>query len=192
MNIEIKKLTPDMAKDYVRFFNNTPHNEKHSMKCFCVCWCSNVPEGFDVRPEETVALQFVRNGNLQGYLAYFEGNVVGWVNANTKSECLNSLGWQWSRTTYPTDSATDKYTKSIFCFTIAPEFQRKGIATQLLERVCRDAEQDGFYFVEVYPDKILNEKSENFVGYTEMYEKLGFTVFYETENRCVMRKELKL
>ena len=191
MNIEIRKLTPDMAEDYVRFFNNTPHNEKHNMKCYCVCWCSNVPDGFDVRPEETVALQFVKNGNLQGYLAYSEENVVGWVNANTKSECLNSLGWQWGRTTYPTDSATDKHTKSIFCFTIAPEFQRKGIATQLLERVCQDAEQDGFHSVEVYPDKILNEKSENFVGYTKMYEKLGFTVCYETENRCVMRKELK-
>jgi len=150
----------------------------------------NTGTKFILRMKYWMLLQFVRNGNLQGYLAYFEGNVVGWVNANTKSECLNCLGWQWGRTAYPTDSATDIYTKSIFCFTIAPDFQRKGIATQLLERVCQDAKQDGFHFVEVYPDKILNEKSENFVGYTEMYEKLGFAVVYETENRCVMRKEL--
>jgi len=191
MNITIKKLTPDLAEDYVHFFNTTPHNEKHNMKCYCVCWSSNVPEGFDVRPEADVALQFVRNGNLQGYLAYFEGKVIGWVNANTKSECLNCLGWQWSRTAYPTNSATDKYTKSVFCFTIAPEFQRKGIATQLLGQVCNDAKQDGFRFVEAYPDKILTGKSEGFVGYTKMYEKLGFTVYYETENRRVMHKELK-
>lgn len=190
MNIEIKRLTSELAEDYVHFFDVIPHNEKHNMKCFCVCWASNVPEGFEVRPEANVALQFVRNGNLQGYLAYCAGKVIGWVNANTKSECLNCLGWQWSRTAYPTDGETEKYTKSIFCFTIAPEFQRKGIATMLLERVCDDAKQDGFRFVEAYPDKILTEKSEGFVGYTAMYEKLGFTVHYETENRCVMRKEL--
>ncbi len=190
MNITIKKLTPDLAEDYVHFFNTTPHNEKHNMKCYCVCWASNVPEGFDASPNETVALQMVRNGNLQGYLAYFDGRVIGWVNANTKSECLKCLGWQWGRTAYPTDSEIDKYTKSIFCFTIAPEFQRKGIATQLLERVCRDAKEDGFHFVEVYPDKTLTKESENFVGYANMYEKQGFTVYYETGNRRVMRKEL--
>lgn len=191
MNITIKRLTPDLAEDYVHFFNTTPHNERYNMKCYCVCWSSNVPEGFDVRPEADVALPFVRNGNLQGYLAYSEGKVIGWVNANTKSECLNCLGWQWSRTAYPTDSATDQYTKSIFCFTIAPEFQRKGIATQLLEQVCSDAKQDGFRFVEAYPDKIFTEQSEGFVGHTEMYKKLGFTVCYETENRCVMLQKLK-
>lgn len=190
MDIVIKKLTPNLAEDYVDFFNTTPHNEKHNIKCYCVCWASNVPEDFDVRPEADIALQFVKNGNLQGYLAYYEGKIVGWVNANTKSECLNCLGWQWSRTNYPNDSAIDKYTKSIFCFTIAPEFKRKGIATQLLERVCNDAKEDGFRFVEAYPDRIVTEESENFVGYTEMYKKLGFNVCYETDNQYVMKKEL--
>ncbi|MFA5449233.1 MAG: GNAT family N-acetyltransferase [Clostridia bacterium] len=164
MNIEIKKLMPDMAEEYVHFFNTTPHNHKHNMKCYCICWCSNVPEGFDVRPEADFALKFVRNGNLQGYFAYSEGKVIGWVNANTKSECLNCLGWKWSRTSYPTDSETDKHTKSIFCFTVAPEFQRKSITTQLLERVYQDAKHDGFRFVEAYPDKILTKKSEGLLA----------------------------
>jgi hypothetical protein len=41
MNIEIKKLTPELADDYVHFFDTTPHDDfvpEH--KCYCVCWCS--------------------------------------------------------------------------------------------------------------------------------------------------------
>ena len=43
--------------------------------------------------------------------------------------------------------------KSIFCFVIAPEMQRMGIATQLVERVCKDAAGEGFDYVEAYVNK---------------------------------------
>jgi len=36
MNIEIRKLTPDLVEDCVTFFDTTPHNEKHKMRCYCV------------------------------------------------------------------------------------------------------------------------------------------------------------
>lgn len=193
MDIEIHKLTPDMAEDYMRFFDNTPHNEKWHTKCYCVCWCGNEPEGIDCSTEEkrrAVALQFVNNGNLQGYLAYSSGQVVGWCNANTKSDCLTCGGWRYLMGSVPTDEFADMKVKSIFCFTIAPEKQHNGIATLLLERVCQDAAQDGFHFVEVYPNKIITAESENHGGFTEMYEKLGFTVYEELESIYVMRKEL--
>lgn len=67
---------------------------------------------------------------------------------------------------------------------------RKGIATRLLERVCRDAAQEGFLYVEANPNRIFTEESEDFVGHAEMYEKLGFTVHKELEDRLVMRKKL--
>ena len=82
--------------------------------------------------------------------------------------------------------------KSIFCFAVAPKMRRQGIASQLLARVCQDAAEDGFDFVEAYPDKEVKAKSENFVGYADMYKKFGFTVFYETQKKLVMRKQLKL
>lgn len=43
--------------------------------------------------------------------------------------------------------------KSIFCFTIAPDMWRNGIAAQLLSQVCEDAIQDGYDCIEVYPNK---------------------------------------
>jgi GNAT superfamily N-acetyltransferase len=193
MAVEIKKLTPGLAEDYVRFFDNTPHNKKYNTKCYCVGWCGNEPEGVDYSTEEkrrAVACEYVKGGNLQGYLAYYDGRVVGWCNANTKADCLSCAGWRYVMGSVPTDELVDKKIKSIFCFTIAPEMQRKGIATRLLERVCQDAARDGFLFVEAYPNRIITAETEDFVGYAGMYEKMGFTVYKELENMYVMRKKL--
>ena len=81
--------------------------------------------------------------------------------------------------------------KSIFCFVIKPEMKRQGIATLLLEQVCKDAFQDGFDFVEVYPFKKISWQSSDFGGYYEMYRKNGFTVSCETEQGLVMQKHLQ-
>jgi hypothetical protein len=92
MDIEIRRLTPDLAEDYVRFFDETPHDDGiDEHKCYCVCWCSGDSEGKDFSSREKrreSALQMVRAGKLQGYLAYQGGVIVGWCNANTKSECM--------------------------------------------------------------------------------------------------------
>ena len=194
MNLTIKPLTPELAEDYVSFFDETQHNDKWNTKCYCVCWCSNEPAGIDCSTEEkrkTVAIQFVKDGNLQGYLAYSNNEVVGWCNANTKADCTAGKFWKHMMSSVPIEESTDRKVKSVFCFTIAPRMQRKGIATQLLDRVCNDASEEGFDFVEVYPNKFVNAESENHVGFIEMYKKLGFTVYAELENMYVMRKDLK-
>ena len=194
MNLIIKPLTPDLAGDYVRFFDKTPHNDKWNTKCYCVCWCGNEPVGIDCSTEEkrrTVALQFVKGGNLQGYLAYFNNDVVGWCNANTKADCTTGGFWQHLMVSVPINESEDRKVKSVFCFTIAPEMQRKGVAAQLLERVCIDAAKEGFDFVEAYPNRIVTAESENHRGFTEMYKKHGFTVSAESENMYIMRKALR-
>ncbi len=200
MNIIIRKLTPDLADDYVRFFDVTPHNHKHqNTKCYCVYWCNEDGEDKDFTTKKArrdYAIQCVKGGNIQGYLAYCEDKVVGWCNANTKSDCLLCKGWRGMngprRGFIPTEEATPEIRiKSVFCFTIAPEMRRQGIASLLLARVCQDAAEDGYDFVEAYPDILVTEKSEDFVGYAGMYEKFGFTVFHQTNRKLAMRKPLK-
>ena len=74
---------------------------------------------------------------------------------------------------------------------IAPQMQRKGVATQLLERVCTDAADDGFDYVEAYLNKDFIETDNDFRGPLTMYQKCGFTIFAEKEGRVVVRKALK-
>ena len=81
--------------------------------------------------------------------------------------------------------------KSIFCFVIAPEMRRKGIAQLLLERVCQDAAQDGYDLVEAYPEKEFINECEDYQGPIELYKKSGFAVYHEAGQKFVMRKQLK-
>jgi len=134
----------------------------------------------------------VNGNNIQGYLAYHSGRAVGWCNANTKADCLKCVSWRKFMDYVPLeDPDAGIRVKSIFCFVIAPEMQRKGIATLLLERVCQDAADEGFDFVEVYPHKASSWQSSDYGGHYEMYRKGGFYVSSEAEKGLVMRKRLK-
>ncbi len=197
MNVEIRKLTPDLLEDYLYFFENEAHadNEEED-RCYCVCWCSDdhreVKDFSTPEKRRDLAVQYINNETIQGYLAYCDGQVVGWCNANTKSDCLNCISWLRFMTSVKTkESAPDIKVKSIFCFTIAPSMKRKGIATQLLERVCKDATDDGFDFIEAYPNKKFKNVFSDFMGPMELYKKFGFTIHEEMENTYVMRKYLK-
>ena len=195
LNVEIRKLTPELAGDYVHFFDTTPHDyniDEH--KCYCVCWCSDDSEGKDFSTREkrrVYAGKYVKENILQGYLAYYNGKIVGWCNANAKSDCLKCESWKRQMGSVQTDESTpDIKVKSVFCFVIAPKMKRKGIASKLLERVCQDAVRDGFDFVEAYPSKEFVSDID-FTGPINMYLKNGFTVIYETENSLVVTKRLK-
>ncbi|MBR5743473.1 MAG: GNAT family N-acetyltransferase, partial [Clostridia bacterium] len=43
--------------------------------------------------------------------------------------------------------------KSVFCFVVSPEYRCQGISGALLDRVCEEAEKEGFDFLEAYPCK---------------------------------------
>jgi GNAT superfamily N-acetyltransferase len=197
MAFEIRRLTPATAEEYVNFFDTTPHSDNiGEHRCYCVCWCGTDAEGEDFSTAEKrrgCALAYVQSGALQGYLAYCNGKVVGWCNANTKADCLRCYSWRHFMGDVPAGEAADgARVKSIFCFAIAPDMRRKGLAKQLLERICLDATRDGFDVVEAYPNKAFVDEAEDFMGPAALFEQSGFTVCCETEQRLVMRKRLKL
>ena len=198
MNIEIRKLTPDLADEYVHFFDVTPHDDntiKDELPCYCVTWrsddsyISDNRHWFPTREERREqAHRFVRAGHLQGYLAYRGGEIVGWCNATADCQGgVNYLRSYWPIEEYPAGIKV----KSIFCFLIAPEAQRTGVAAKLLERVCLDAVADGFDFVEAYAYKEFNAVPHDFRGPLAMYEKRGFVKYAERDGKIVMRKALR-
>lgn len=197
MNIEIRELTPDLLDDYLYFFENVAHEDNEEEdRCYCVCWCSDDHRaGKDFSSPEkrrNYAIQYIHDGIIKGYLAYCDGRVVGWCNANKKSDCLNCISWLRFMTSVNTaDSNLDSKVKSVFCFTIAPDMRRKGIAARLLERVCRDAADDGFDYIEAYPNKEFINVFRDFMGSVDMFAKCGFMIHEETEHKVVMRKKLK-
>lgn len=194
MEIEIKRLVPGLAEDYIRFFDATPHDDGvDEHKCYCICWTSTdhekeKPDFSTAGKRRAMAAEYVKSGALQGCLAYADGRPIGWCNANTKADCRRCESWLRFMGDLPEDELGLKI-KSIFCFVIAPEWQRKGIAARLLERVCRDAEAEGFDFVEAYPKRSFSSPAQSFHGPAAMFEKAGFTVFDERNgDGIIMRK----
>lgn len=195
MDIKIRKLSHDLSEEYVHFFDVTPHGDKKDENiCYCVTWrgddsyAGNGDHWYPTREERRErAIGFVKSGSLQGYLAYSGEKIVGWCNAS--ADCR--LGVEYLRSYWPiSEYHTDIKVKSIFCFAIAPEAQRMGVATKLLEHVCIDAAADGFDFVEAYANKELANKLDEMRGPLAMYEKCGFSICAEREGRVVVRKAL--
>ena len=90
MEIEIRALSPELLDDYLCFFKNIAfagHDEYP--KCYCVHfhWNAELEAEFKSGKKRGAdwAIDFVRNGIIRGYLAYVDGNVVGWCSANDKT-----------------------------------------------------------------------------------------------------------
>ena len=182
MDVVIRRLTPDLLQDYLHFFETDAHSDNpNEERCYCVGWsnANHYPavdfHAADKRRE--AAIDYINNNLIQGYLAYINTRVVGWCNANTKSNCLYCDGWLRFKTAVTTgEYNTDAKVKSIYCFAIAPDMKRHGIATKLLERVCKDATDDGFSFVEAYPEQHFVDTFRAMGGALEMYIRNGFDI----------------
>lgn len=192
--LTIVRLSPDVLEDYLYFFEHVAHTDYPKWdRCYCLDYCAadNREEAktlfrdADIRRE--YAIRYVREGVMQGYLAYADGRVVGWCNANDRAPCVCCAGYD----EMIHDRADDGLkVKSIFCFTVAPAMRGKHIATALLERVIADARAEGFDAVEGYPEKGDADIYYNYPGHKELYRKLGFEVVGEGEGRLIVQKRL--
>lgn len=191
--IKIVKLTPEYLDDYLYFFENVAHTDhKEWDRCYCVEYAGDANAGVDFSDAEKrreMAVRYIKEGVLQGYLAYHEGRLVGWCNANRRADCTGCDGWRQTFGDY--NPAAVGNVKSVFCFTVAPEMRCRGIAEMLLRRVLSDADTEGYDAVEGYPEKRDCDCYDAYVGPLHLYEKLGFARAEETETRYIMRKNLK-
>ena len=195
MNIKIRKLTPNLAEDYAHFFDVTPHDDhtvKDELPCYCITWRNDDTyvgddHWYPTREERRErAIQFIKDGKLQGYLAYHGDEIAGWCSAT--ADCRGGVGYLRAYWPIEEDDANIRV-KSIFCFMVAPDMQRKGVATKLVEGICKDATADGFDFVEAYTYR--EPPALDCRGPLAMYLKCGFVISSEREGMAVVRKALK-
>jgi len=196
MDIIIRPLTPRLSADYFDFFENRAFTDNSPYRCYCQVYQMTKEEqktafyniaDVDIgQVSRKIAEEQIYLGKLQGYLAYVDGIVIGWCNANDKAN-------------FPVESCTgesfyapfEKREKAVVCFEIAPEYRGKGIATALLQRVIDDAKAAGYKAVESYPVKRDIRFEWDCKGPLRLYEKVGFIKVAVLENCIVMRKELK-
>ncbi len=91
MELEIRRLTPELLGDYLDFFDNTAFTDHPEWsRCYCLAfhfepaWDGEDAGADSENPWRERAVRFVREGKLRGYLAYADGRAAGWCNANDK------------------------------------------------------------------------------------------------------------
>ena len=189
MNIEIKRLHPELCDDWLGFFDGIAFRD-HGEWAFCYCLEGHMTrqaneELKDPAERREYAKNLIMKGQMQGYLAYDGDKVVGWCNVNDR----NNYPYIQELFTYAKYEPPKKKTKSIFCFLIAQQYRGQGIATQFLNRVCEDAKKEGYESIEAYPFSDVNMEFQ-FHGTTKMYLNHGFTNMEDLQFINVMARIL--
>jgi GNAT superfamily N-acetyltransferase len=197
MGIEIKAMTPELLADYLRFFDGVAFSD-HAEWSWCYCTFYHLGKDDEKRIEEThkgafnrdimrdIAIGFINDGTLKGYLAYEDDAVVGWLNTQDKGNYakIRESAELW-------ENDTGAKIKAITCFLVAPEMRRRGVATALLARAVEDAAREGYDFAEAYPGNGALDCFQHYHGHPAMYESCGFAPFKRFEYYSIYRRALK-
>lgn len=193
--LTIVRLSPEHLADYLYFFEHVAHTDYPEWdRCYCLHYCATDNREadrtlfHDAEVRREYAIRYVNEGVLQGYLAYADGQAVGWCNANDRASCRQCSGYEEIMKGREDDGLR---VKAVFCFAVAPAMRGRHIATALLERVIADARDDGYDTVEGYPERDETDVYNNYPGHRELYRKLGFVAVGEGGSRLIVRKKLK-
>lgn len=191
MNIEFTRLTPETVEDFLYFFDRDAFPEGDEWEnCYCLeGHLAGEKNIYDPAVRREHAKRLVLEGKLCGYLLRDAdndtGRIIGWVKAGDKCDFVDP--------DYMRGLFSGRYgygeIKSLYCIDLVPEYQGKGIAKIILQKVLEDAKIEGYKYLEVYPASDRSER-RNYRGHAGMYESFGFEVIREDEEFLVMRKNL--
>jgi ribosomal protein S18 acetylase RimI-like enzyme len=187
MEFTIKRLTPDLLKDYLYFFDNIIFTENPDWsKCYCFSYhFIGTNEQWNKEENRASVIKYINENKMTGYLAYSDNIPVGWCNANNRLKYERLLKY------YDLiDNAEDKVC-SVVCFLINPDYRRKGIAQKILEQICIDYSQHNYDYIEAYPGKGELSCEGHFKGPLELYKKMEFRIEKELDDYFIVRKRLK-
>ena len=203
MPIEIRRLTPDQWETYLDFFDNRAFTDGSPYTgCYCNLFYftpeeirAKYPDPDKVgwkamsRAIRESAADMVREGRICGYFALDNGDPVGWCHANDRSGFVRvgEFNPVESGGRFLTHGGEEKIL-SVVCFEVAPPYRGQGIARMLLERVIRDAEEEGYDAVEAYPIARDRRETLDFTGPLKLFEKLGFVIVKDEAGNLTARR----
>jgi GNAT superfamily N-acetyltransferase len=196
MNIEVRKLLPDLVDDYLDFFDNSAFCDGSEFAgCYCVWyhWTDELEKerskcSDDMKKcfKRNLVINLIKQKRLNGFLAYLNGKVIGWCNADLKQN--------YDRLSYKNNpdlwiEHNGEKVMSIVCYIVSPNMRGNGVATELLKAVCKEAAENRYDYIEAYPG-INEDGSPHYHGTYSMYEKQGFKLIKNESSNLIARKYL--
>ena len=186
--IEIRALTPDLAGDFLRFFDRDAFMDNPSWSgCYCFFYQYTGEDWDAATPDENRAEKeaLIVRGEAHGYLAYLDGAPVGWCHAASRA----TLPGLDRIPDFRCDSDPSTV-GAIVCFNVAAPYRGQGLARQLLDAACDGLRQQGFAIAEAYPARQNLSDARDYHGRLAMYLSAGFTIHRESERFAVVRRPL--
>lgn len=158
--------------------------------CWCMHWKLRGKAYEEAKGYETRQMHkaIVDSGVVTGLLAYWHGEVAGWVAVEPRS-AYEKLAH--SRVLKPVD---DQEVWSITCFFVAKQFRRNGIAVELIKAAVQHVSHMGGRIVEGYPVDAQNDSPAPFVftGTASAFRQAGFSeVARYAPTRPIFRLEIE-
>jgi len=158
------------------------------------CWCMHWKlrgKAFD-EAKGSAARQIHKSivdaGTVTGLLAYANGEVIGWVAVEPRTD-YEKLAH--SRVLKPVD---EQPVWSVSCFYIKKEYRRQGVTVSLLNAAVEHVRQQGGKIVEGYPVDAQKDMPAPFVftGMASAFQKAGFKeVARNSPTRPIFRFDIK-
>ena len=199
MDITVERLTPSRVDDYLRFFDH-----EHGPACAdnpewarCYCHYYHVPPALDWSTftgemNRTAMQARIATSEMEGYLAYADGEAVGWMNAQPYSKLRHACTRM--RIAAPPLPVAPHDAAAIVCFVVAASHRRQGVARTLLAHGVANLSERGLALIDAFPWVVAADSvdaTDFYHGSRTMYAAAGFEPMAADERITVMRKMLR-
>ncbi len=190
MNCTIKPLGPELAQTFVEYLGNLDfHHAPHWSTCFCRFYYTDCSQeewvGRAGEKNAAEAVQMIREGQMNGYLAFDGDTCIGWCLADDATRFIRLKNEM-------APVITGKRVGSILCYVIRPEYRGQGVARQLLKRAVEDFKAKGYEAVLTLPVDIKDDLQKRYRGTLHMYEEMGFERIQQHDLLSVMWLNLQV
>ena len=196
--ITVMPLSPALRDDFLAFFDHErgPAFADNPEWATCYCHYYQVPRAlpwkeFDGPANRRAMGARIDAAEQEGFLAYANGAVIGWVNAQPWPKLRHAC----SRLSIPAPALAvpAHEAAAIVCFVVAAGWRRQGVARALLAEALRNFAARGIRVVDAFPWNIGpgdDKPTDHYHGSPTMFRDAGFEAIATHENVTVMRKSL--
>ena len=195
--IAVHPLAPARRDDFLRFFDHERGAAFADNPEWARCYCHfyHVPKAIDWRAfsaeaNRTAMQARIDVGEMEGFLAYADDEVVGWLNAQPVLKlphCWERLGIE-----RPMLPGTPDAVAAAVCFVIAPAWRRRGVARALLEAAIASFKARGLVRLYAFPfDAEGDERpTAHYHGPARLFAALGFEPVARTPDLTIVALNL--
>jgi len=201
--IEVRPLDPTGLDDFVSFFDRDAFSDNPWWAgCYCNFYESLTHPADNPDPSTAAFAPFrehnrtekiarIRSGASTGWLAYRDGSVVGWLNAQSSDRYANP------RQFAPAFAEVPERTGMLMCFVVAPAARGQGVGTALLEAAIAGFRTAGLAYAQGFARRPAAERNDwdtfatsNYHGTLSMYVENGFHEVGSLGAYAIMRRSL--